>query len=278
MYVRSCLPGASGHQITSLHGYCCTYPHRPLSILVLLLLLLLPSPVSLPFKLPQTLKHTGKSTLINAFLANEILPVNNVPETARICRINHTPTASCPEPLLELTAASGPSGTSRSSSLASAGSAAFDSGSSSLGTSPSTDGGLAARISTSSSTATEQFAGGDCTEVLVGAAAIRQHLQQLNRDVRAREHMRNDEKVRAAVGFCGFAVLLPWGFCRVLGGGCCWLVVVAVVAVTVRDVWLCHFICRRRQQQQHLAISTPPMHPARCLPAPTARSPYNHRS
>jgi hypothetical protein len=34
-----------------------------------------------------------------------------------------------------------------------------------------------------------------CTEVLVGAAAIREHLQQLNRNVRAREHMRNDEKV-----------------------------------------------------------------------------------
>jgi hypothetical protein len=41
-----------------------------------------------------------------------------------------------------------------------------------------------------------------CTEVLVGAAAIREHLQQLNRNVRAREHMRNDEKV--GIGFCLF--------------------------------------------------------------------------
>lgn len=40
-------------------------------------------------------------------------------------------------------------------------------------------------------------------ETLVGAAAIREHLQQLNRDVRAREHMRNDEKVSNAVVMLG---------------------------------------------------------------------------
>jgi hypothetical protein len=61
-----------------------------------------------------------------------------------------------------------------------------------LGTSPSTsstDGGVGFTNRRSSIDST------DCTEVLVGAASIRQHLQQLNRDVRAREHMRNDEKV-----------------------------------------------------------------------------------
>lgn len=101
------------------------------------------------------------------------------------------PTASCPEPVLELTASA--SGTSRSSSLVTAGSSALDS-SSSLGTSPSTsstDGGLGVGFTNRRSS----IDSGECTEVLVGAASIREHLQQLNRDVRAREHMRNDEKV-----------------------------------------------------------------------------------
>jgi len=131
----------------------------------------------------------GKSTLINAFLGNEILPVNNVPETARICRIKHVPAASCPEPVLEL-GASG-AGTSRTSSLASAGSACYDTAAlaSSPSISSSSDGCC------SSQRSSMEHAEG---ESLVGAAAIREHLQQLNRDVRAREHMRNDEKVSNA--------------------------------------------------------------------------------
>ena len=51
---------------------------------------------------------------------------------------------------------------------------------------------------------------GEGAEVLVGAAAIWEHLQQLNRDVRAREHLRNDEKVC----FCGLGGGLGGG-----GGG-----------------------------------------------------------
>lgn len=72
----------------------------------------------------------------------------------------------------------------------SGGSAALET-SSSLGTSPSTDGGMAVGLANRSSS----MESGECTEVLVGAASIREHLQQLNRDVRAREHLRNDEKV-----------------------------------------------------------------------------------
>lgn len=141
---------------------------------------------------PFALFSTGKSTLINAFLANEVLPVNNVPETARICRIKHVPTASCPEPILELSL-SAATGTSRSGSLVSAGSTALGlDSSSSLGTSPSSNAdGVGGFVNRSSS----MESGEGATEVLVGAAAIREHLQQLNRDVRAREHLRNDERV-----------------------------------------------------------------------------------
>ncbi len=32
---------------------------------------------------------TGKSTLLNALVGRELLPMNNVPETARICKIVH---------------------------------------------------------------------------------------------------------------------------------------------------------------------------------------------
>jgi hypothetical protein len=55
-----------------------------------------------------------------------------------------------------------------------------------------------------------------CTEVLVGAAAIREHLQQLNRNVRAREHMRNDEKVGVEGGGGGGGL---WLFGKVWGEG-----------------------------------------------------------
>ncbi|GIL70787.1 hypothetical protein Vretimale_3881 [Volvox reticuliferus] len=44
------------------------------------------------------LTKSGKSTLLNALLGMEVLPMNNVPETARICRITHD--ASAREPLL----------------------------------------------------------------------------------------------------------------------------------------------------------------------------------
>ncbi len=33
--------------------------------------------------------HAGKSTLLNALVGRELLPMNNVPETARICKIVH---------------------------------------------------------------------------------------------------------------------------------------------------------------------------------------------
>lgn len=42
----------------------------------------------------------GKSTLLNAILGQEVLPVNNVPETARICKLRHLPSAACSEPYL----------------------------------------------------------------------------------------------------------------------------------------------------------------------------------
>ncbi len=41
--------------------------------------------------------HAGKSTLLNALLGSELLPMSNVPETARIVRIEHTPTQAEPE-------------------------------------------------------------------------------------------------------------------------------------------------------------------------------------
>ncbi|GLI58627.1 hypothetical protein VaNZ11_000362 [Volvox africanus] len=44
------------------------------------------------------LTKSGKSTLLNALLGMEVLPMNNVPETARICRITHD--AAAREPLL----------------------------------------------------------------------------------------------------------------------------------------------------------------------------------
>ncbi|EFN57538.1 hypothetical protein CHLNCDRAFT_143157 [Chlorella variabilis] len=42
------------------------------------------------------LAKSGKSTLVNAVLGSAVLPSNNVPETARICAIQHTPTAPGP--------------------------------------------------------------------------------------------------------------------------------------------------------------------------------------
>ncbi|KXZ53106.1 hypothetical protein GPECTOR_8g96 [Gonium pectorale] len=44
------------------------------------------------------LTKSGKSTLLNALMGTEVLPMNNVPETARICRIVHDATAR--EPVL----------------------------------------------------------------------------------------------------------------------------------------------------------------------------------
>ncbi|KAG2498988.1 hypothetical protein HYH03_003174 [Edaphochlamys debaryana] len=44
------------------------------------------------------LTKSGKSTLLNSFLGAEVLPMNNVPETARIVRIVHDPSAK--EPIL----------------------------------------------------------------------------------------------------------------------------------------------------------------------------------
>lgn len=45
---------------------------------------------------PHPPPAAGKSTLLNALLGAECLPVNNVPETARICRITHDPAAAEP--------------------------------------------------------------------------------------------------------------------------------------------------------------------------------------
>ncbi|GFR43890.1 hypothetical protein Agub_g5019, partial [Astrephomene gubernaculifera] len=42
------------------------------------------------------LTKSGKSTLLNALMGAEVLPMNNVPETARIVRITHDPTAREP--------------------------------------------------------------------------------------------------------------------------------------------------------------------------------------
>lgn len=55
------------------------------------------------------LTKSGKSTLLNALMGREVLPMNNVPETARICRIVHNPATCGPgaEPLL---LADGPTG------------------------------------------------------------------------------------------------------------------------------------------------------------------------
>jgi len=39
---------------------------------------------------------SGKSTLINALVGDELLPMNNVPETARICKVVHCERAQQP--------------------------------------------------------------------------------------------------------------------------------------------------------------------------------------
>lgn len=125
--------------------------------------------------MPCTSLCAGKSTLINAFLGNEVLPVNNVPETARISRITHSPSASCPEPTLEIKDLK-PAGSSSPSALSPAASAnPFD----------------LARTASGYSSSSADSAG----TVLTGAQEIREYLQQLNRDVRSREHLRSDDQV-----------------------------------------------------------------------------------
>lgn len=117
----------------------------------------------------------GKSTLINAFLGNELLPVNNVPETARICRITHSTTAECPEPILEFK----PLAKRTSSNASSFPGDVLEPASSlasgcSIASSPSQQGAVV---------------------VVRGSEQIREHLQQLNRDVRSREYTNSDEQV-----------------------------------------------------------------------------------
>jgi hypothetical protein len=51
----------------------------------------------------------GKSTLLNALLGSMLLPSSNVPETARITRITHTPLAEGQPPRLIYTTATGES-------------------------------------------------------------------------------------------------------------------------------------------------------------------------
>ena len=46
------------------------------------------------------LPNAGKSTLINALLGETVLPSNNVPETARITAVRHTPAADGAPPRL----------------------------------------------------------------------------------------------------------------------------------------------------------------------------------
>lgn len=136
--------------------------------------------------------HAGKSTLINAFVGNEVLPVNNVPETARISRITHVPSSDCAEPTLEFKSAAD----------------TFSSGNSprSLGLSPhlgasalagaaaaAQECDLARLLSSGSSSSSTSDSAGD--NKLRGAEQIREHLQQLNRDARGREHMRSDDQV-----------------------------------------------------------------------------------
>jgi len=38
----------------------------------------------------HAIEHAGKSTLINALCGEDLLPCNNVPETARICKVVHS--------------------------------------------------------------------------------------------------------------------------------------------------------------------------------------------
>lgn len=52
------------------------------------------------------LAKSGKSTLLNALIGHDMLPSNNVPETARIVRILHDPSA--PSPVLQETANGAP--------------------------------------------------------------------------------------------------------------------------------------------------------------------------
>jgi hypothetical protein len=138
----------------------------------------------------------GKSTLINAILGNEILPVNNVPETARISRITHSPSADCPEPTLEFKsaadAASSSSNSPRAFGLAGTSSALAGAAAA------AEDCDLARMFSTGSSSSSNGDGSGD--NKLRGAEQIREHLQQLNRDARSREHMRSDDQVRTRAG------------------------------------------------------------------------------
>eukprot|EP00879_Flechtneria_rotunda_P004959 GHRR01005234.1.p1 GENE.GHRR01005234.1~~GHRR01005234.1.p1 ORF type:complete len:470 (+),score=121.45 GHRR01005234.1:171-1580(+) len=116
------------------------------------------------------LTKSGKSTLINSFLGDELLPVNNVPETARISRILYCPSAIDPEPKLELKQPKSPASCTSAASSASP----FDLTRALSGASNSSDTPV---------------------EVLRGAQQIRKHLQQLNKDVRTREHQHKDEQV-----------------------------------------------------------------------------------
>jgi tRNA U34 5-carboxymethylaminomethyl modifying GTPase MnmE/TrmE len=102
------------------------------------------------------LAKSGKSTFINALTGSPLLPVNNIPETARICRITHTPLLDGEEPVL------------------------YDS------------------------------SRGTPAETVIGEAAIRRHLGNLNREVRTREHQLSDEvlldiqlPIRALAGHAG---------------------------------------------------------------------------
>lgn len=103
--------------------------------------------------------------------------MNNIPETARICRITHAPTAECSEPVLEFKPLARRSSSNASTFLGDVLEPATSLGStSSASSNPSQQGAVV---------------------VVRGAAEILESLQQLNRDVRSREFVNGDEQVRS---------------------------------------------------------------------------------
>jgi hypothetical protein len=98
-------------------------------------------------------------------LGQELLPVNNVPETARICKINHSPSSQPPQLLLPTPP---PAAAASSSDPAPA------------------------------------------PGPITGTANVREYLQQLNHQVRAREHLApGDERLLQLT--CSFAALEEGG-------------------------------------------------------------------
>ena len=161
----------------------------------------------------------GKSTLLNSILGQEILPVNNVPETARICKLRHLAPSQCREPYLvegEATTSGEPAAPPGVRLLAAGGAQlqaaarharwahAWQSVSLRGGaTPPSPPPALLAPRLAGTSRCARIDSSSACRRA--GAAAIRARLQQLNQSVRSRDRQLADEQLLQI--YCPFSAL-----------------------------------------------------------------------